>query len=94
MSAKFPRGGGAHPFSAIRLNVQQNIKQLQTRTVGVTINNKSTTTEPPPSLANGGGGGLNVFNWYKIFALDSTVVGVQEMLSSHGSTLTIAMYYH
>ena len=29
-------------------NVQQNIQQLQTPTMGVTINKKSTTTEPPP----------------------------------------------
>ena len=29
-------------------NVQQNIKQLQTPTMGVTINKKSTTTEPLP----------------------------------------------
>ena len=29
-------------------NVQQIIKQLQTPTLGVTINNESTTTEPPP----------------------------------------------
>ena len=29
-------------------NVQQNIEQLQTPTMGVTINRKSTTTEPPP----------------------------------------------
>ena len=29
-------------------NVQQNIEQLQTPTMGVTINEKSTTTEPPP----------------------------------------------
>ena len=29
-------------------NVQHNIEQLQTPTMGVTINNKSTTTEPPP----------------------------------------------
>ena len=28
--------------------VQQNIEQLQTPTMGVTINKKSTTTEPPP----------------------------------------------
>ena len=27
-------------------NVQQNIEQLKTPTMGVTINNKSTTTEP------------------------------------------------
>ena len=29
-------------------NVQQSIEQLQTPTIGVTINEKSTTTEPPP----------------------------------------------
>ena len=29
-------------------NVQQNIEQLQTPTMGVTINNKSITKEPPP----------------------------------------------
>ena len=29
-------------------NVQQNIEQLQTPTMGVTINKKLTTTEPPP----------------------------------------------
>ena len=29
-------------------NVQQNIEQLQTPTMGVTINKKSTTAEPPP----------------------------------------------
>ena len=29
-------------------NVQQNIEQLQTPTMGVTINKKPTTTEPPP----------------------------------------------
>ena len=28
-------------------NVPQNIEQLQTPTMGVTINKKSTTTEPP-----------------------------------------------
>ena len=29
-------------------NVQQNIEQLQTPTMGVTTNKKSTTPEPPP----------------------------------------------
>ena len=29
-------------------NVQQNIEQLQTPTMGVTINKKSKITEPPP----------------------------------------------
>ena len=77
-------------------NVQQNIEQLQTPTMGVTINKKSTTTEPPPE--NGQQPkplwGLNAFNWYQIFALDSAVVEVQEMLSSHGGYLTNAMYHH
>ena len=83
-------------------NVHQNIKELQTPTMGInnksTINNKSRTTETPPK--NGqqpkplGGGGLNAFYWYQIFALDSAVVEVQEMSSSHGSLLNIAMYYH
>ena len=31
-----------------RMNVQQNIEQLQNPTMGVTINNESTTIEPPP----------------------------------------------
>ena len=34
------------------------------------------------------------FNWFQIFALDSAVVEVQEMFSSHGSLLTNAMYHH
>ena len=38
--------------------------------------------------------GLNAFYWYQIFALDSAVVEVQEMLSSHESHLTNAMYNH
>ena len=32
----------------IQSNVQQNIKQLQTPTMGGTISKKSTATEPPP----------------------------------------------
>ena len=32
-------------------------------------------------------GGLNAFYWYQIFALDSAVVEVQEMFSSHGGHL-------
>ena len=46
------------------------------------MNKKSTTTEPPPF--NGQQpkppGGLNAFYWYQIFALDSAVVEVQEVL--------------
>ena len=69
-------------------NVQQNIEQLQTPTMGVTINKKSTTTEPPPYNGHKPkptreGGGVNAFYWYQIFALDSAVVEVQEMFSSH-----------
>ena len=68
--------------------------------MGVTINNKSTTTEPLPKNGQmhkptgGGGGGLDALYWYQIFALDSAVVEVQEMLGSHGSLLTIEMYHH
>ena len=36
------------------------------------------------------GGGLNAL----FFALDSAVVEVQEMFSSHGNLLTNAMYHH
>ena len=59
--------------------------------MGVTINKKSTITEQPPE--NGQQpkplAGLNAFYWYQIFALDSAVVEVQEMLSLHGSLLTL-----
>ena len=77
-------------------NVQQNIEQFQTPTMEVTINKKSTTTEPPPLKGQQPKppGGLNAFNWYQIFALDSAVVEVQEMFSSHGGHLTNAMYHH
>ena len=55
------------------------------------MNKKSTTTEPPPY--NGQQpklpGGLNAFYWYQIFALESAVVEVQEMFSSHGETLLV-----
>ena len=77
-------------------NVQQNIEQLQTPTMRVTINKKSTTTEPPPK--NGQQpkppGGLYAFYWYQIFALGSAVVEIQAMFSSHGDHLNNAMYHH
>ena len=52
---------------------------------------------PPPThthweATGGGGGGLNALYWYQIFALDSAVFEVQEMFSSHGSLLIIAMF--
>ena len=49
---------------------------------------------PPPPLGSHreGGGGLNALYWYQIFGLDSAVVEVQEMFSSDGSLLIIAMY--
>ena len=60
----------------------------------VTINKKSTTTEPLPVNRQQPKppGGLNAFYWYQIFAQDSAVVEVQEMLSSHGGHLTNAMF--
>ena len=54
-------------------------------------NNRTTTLERTAALATGG---LNAFYWYQIFALDSAVVEVQEMFSSHGGHLTNAMYHH
>ena len=64
--------------------------------MGVTINKKSTTTEPSPW--NGQQpkppGGLKGFYWHQIFALDSAVVEVQEMFSSHGGHLINAMCHH
>ena len=67
--------------------------------MGVTINKKSTQQDhrlrTDSSLSHrGGGGGLNAFYWYQIFALDSAVVEVQEMFSSHGGHLTNAMHHH
>ena len=62
-------------------NAQQNIKQIQNPTVGVTSNSESTTTGPLPY--NGQQHkpleGLNAFHWYKIFALDSAVVEAQNV---------------
>ena len=58
--------------------------------MGVTINKKPTTTEPSPKNGHQPKPqkGLNAFYWYQIFALDSAVVEVQEMFSSHGGHLT------
>ena len=68
--------------------------------MGVTINKKSTTKKQNHRLRTDsslshrvGGGGLNAFYGYQIFALDSVVVEVQEMFSSHGGHLTYAMYH-
>ena len=72
-----------------RKRVQQNIEQLQTPTMGVTINksqqqqNHCLRTESSLSYRGGGGGGLNAFYRYQIFALDYADVEVQEMFSSH-----------
>ena len=68
--------------------------------MGVTTNksqqqqNHRLRTDSSLSRRGGGGGGLNAFYWYQIFALDSAVVEVQEMFSSHGGHLTNAMYHH
>ena len=62
-------------------NAQQSIEQLQTSTIGETINNESTAREPlpyngqqPKPLEN-----LNAFYWYQILALDSVVVEAQNV---------------
>ena len=61
--------------------------------MGVTINNKSSTTEPPPQNRRQPKPprGLHAFYWHQIFTLNSAVVEVQEIFSSHGSFLTIAI---
>ena len=53
-------------------------------------NNRITALERTVALATG----LNAFYLYQIFALDSAVIEVQEMFSSHGGHLTNAMYHH
>ena len=77
-------------------NVQQNIEQLQTPTMGVTLTTsqqqQNHRLRMDSSLSHRGC--LNAFYWYQIFVLDSAVVEVQEMFSSHGSLLTISMYHH
>ena len=54
-------------------------------------NNRTTALERTAVKATGG---LNAFYWYQIFALDSAVVEVQEIFSSHGGHLTNAMHHH
>ena len=72
-------------------NAQQNIEQIQNPTNQQQQNQRLRTDS---SLTNGEGG-LNAFYWYQIFALDSAVVEVQEMFSSHGGGfLTITIYHH
>ena len=75
------------------INVQQNIEQSQTPTMGVTINKsqqqQNHRLRTDSSLSHRGGGGLNAFYWYQIFTLDSAVVEVQKMFSSHGGHLCV-----
>ena len=72
--------------------------ELQTATMIVTVNNKSTTTEPPPQngqqLKPPGGELKCILMVPNLRALDSVVLEVQEMFSSHGSPLTTAMYHY
>ena len=56
------------------------------------IYNSRTTTRSQSHW--GWGGGFKAFYWYQIFALNSAVVEAQNMLSSHGEFLTIAMHHH
>ena len=54
-------------------------------------NNRTTALERTAAWATRG---VNAFYWYQIFALDSAVVEVQEMFSSHGGHLANTMYRH
>ena len=56
-------------------------------------NNRTTALERTAAEATAGGGG-GMGYWYQIFALDSAVVEVQNVPSSHGSLITIPMYHH
>ena len=80
-------------------NTRMDIKSRTTKHITDSnneSNKKSTTKEPPPQnrWQPKPPGDLNAFYWYQIFALDSAVVEVQEMFSSHGDHLTNAMYHH
>ena len=46
--------------------------------------NRRLSTDSSLSHGGGGGGGLNAFYLHQTLALDSAVVEVQEMFSSHG----------
>ena len=70
---------------------------LQNPTMGVILKQKCQQLQDhclrtDSSLGNPGG--LNAFYRYQIFALDSAIVEIQEMFSSHGGHLTNAMYHH
>ena len=54
-------------------------------------NNRTTALERTAALVIGD---LNAFYWHQIFALDSAVVEVQEIFSSHGNIPTNTMYHH
>ena len=58
------------------------------------VNNNNRATALERKVVQATGGDLNAFYWYQIFALDSAVVEVQEMFSSHGSHLSNAMHHH
>ena len=83
----------AHFSQSRWLQKQNGIEQLQTPTMGVTIN-KSQQQQNHRQPRPRGGGGFNAFYCYQTFALDSAVVEVQEMFSSDGSLLTNTMYSH
>ena len=77
--------------------ITDNKERLQTPTMGVIINNNYSNNNSTTALertAAKPAGGLNAIYWYKIFDLVSADVEKQEMFSSHGSLLTIAMYHH
>ena len=63
------------------------------KTMEATINNDSTTTEQPLSMFIRSHWGLSLF-YCQMFALDSAVVKLEKMLSSHGGFITYPMYHH
>ena len=82
-----------------RMNIKLRITKHRTITDShnrssnkLKVNNNRTTALQRTAAYDTGG--LNAFYWYQIFALNSAVVEVEELFSSHGGLLTNAMYHH
>ena len=75
-------------------SAKHNIVQLQNPTMGETTTNPQQQNHRLRKNSSLSHWGLNTYNWYQIFALDSAVVEAQKLFSSHGGFLTNAMYHH
>ena len=80
-----------HPMESISLNsfvLLEHLAMLLTSTLAINCYLRNFLNKAIGII------NLNAFYWYQIFALDSAVVEVQEMFSSHGGHLTNAKYHH